>query len=267
VSVRRAGVFLFVLMGLGAPLFAVIEAQPYNSSEPPVVQRFLSRPDEPLTRYRALRRLEAQNNRFNMQGWLDAWTELTVEGRFEYEIVREGGSEYIRNKVLRPLLENEEKLFATTDASRSAVTPQNYDLRGLEAAAEPGLVKLFVKPKRRDVSLIDGAVFVTEDEADLVRVEGRLAKNPSFWTKRVDVVRRYDRIGGMRVPVRLDSVAQVRLAGTSTLSMTWDYETINGERVAAGAATLQRRAPIAPVAPDAPIAASARVRSFPAEMP
>jgi hypothetical protein len=246
--VRRVSVILFVLMCLAAPLFAVIEAQPDTSSDSPVVQRFLARPDEPLTRYRAIRRLEARNDRFNLQGWLDASTELTAEGRFAYEIVREGGSEYIRNKVLRPLLENEEKLFATTDASRSAVTPQNYDLRGLEDAAEPGLVKLLVKPKRRDVSLIDGAVFVTEDEADLVRVEGRLAKNPSFWIKRVDVVRRYDRISGMRVPVRLDSIAQVRLAGTSTLSMTWDYETINGERVVAASA-------------------SARARLLPAEMP
>jgi hypothetical protein len=205
------------------------------------MQRFLARPDEPLMHYRALRRLEARNERFNLHGWLEAWTELTVDGRFEYSIVREGGSEYIRNKVLRPLLENEEKLFATSDASRSAVTPQNYDLRGLEAAAEPGLVKLLVKPKRRDVLLVEGAVFVTQDEADLVRVEGRLAKNPSFWTKRVDVVRRYERIDGMRVPIRLDSVAQVRLAGRSTLAMTWEYETINGERVSAASASAGAR--------------------------
>jgi hypothetical protein len=205
------------------------------------MERFLARPDEPLMHYRALRRLEARNERFDLHGWLEAWTELTVDGRFEYSVVREGGSEYIRNKVLRPLLENEEKLFATSDASRSAVTAQNYDLRELEAAAEPGLVKLLVKPKRRDVLLVEGAVFVTQDEADLVRVEGRLAKNPSFWTKRVDVVRRYERIDGMRVPIRLDSVAQVRLAGRSTLAMTWEYETINGERVTAASASAGAR--------------------------
>ena len=33
-----------------------------------VVQRFLARPDEPLTHYRALRRLEARNSRFNVEG-------------------------------------------------------------------------------------------------------------------------------------------------------------------------------------------------------
>jgi hypothetical protein len=217
-------------MWLCAPLLAKNEAQPRTSTATPVAQRFLSRADEPLKRYRALRRLEVRNNRFNLHGWIEAWTELSPDGQFTYEIVREGGSEYIRNKVLRPLLQNEERLFATTDASRAAVTSDNYDLEGSEAA-EPGLVKLLVKPKRREVSLIDGAVFVTEQEADLVRVEGRLAKNPSFWTKRVDVVRRYSRVGGVRVPTSLDSIAQVRLAGVSTLSMTFDYQQINGVAV------------------------------------
>lgn len=224
---------------LGSALLATQSAQPPSSAEPQVVQRFLARADEPLTRYRALRHLEARNERFNLHGWLEAWTELTPDGQFKFKVVREGGSEYIRVKVLRPLLENEERLFATRDAARAAVTPENYDLQGTEAA-EPGLVKLFVKPKRREVSLVDGAAVVTEDEADLVRVEGRLAKNPSFWTKRVDVVRRYERLNGVRVPMRLDSVAQIRLAGASTLSMTYEYEMVNGVHVAATNAVASR---------------------------
>ena len=224
---------------LGSPLVANEPAKRLSSSAQPVVQRFLSRADEPLTRYRALRRLEARNDRFKLQGWLEAWTELTPDGRFRYEIVREGGSEYIRNKVLRPVLENEEKLFATRDASRSAMTTENYELRGTEAA-EPGLVKLLVKPKRREISLIDGAAVVTEDEADLVRVEGRLAKNPSFWTRRVDVIRRYERVSGVRVPTRLDSVAQIRFAGKSTFSMTFEYEMVNGLDVAPANAVASR---------------------------
>lgn len=221
-----------MLLGLSGPFLTSPAAQPQPVAAEPVVQRFLSRPDEPVTRYRALRRLEAHNKRFNKHGWIEAWTELTPDGRFTFEIVRQGGSDYIIKKVLRPLLENEEKLFATGDVARSAVTLENYDLEGTEAASH-GLVKLLVKPKREEVSLIDGAVFVTKQEADLVRLEGRLAKNPSFWTKRVDVVRRYDRIGGVRVPVSLDSVAQVRFAGTSTLSMTYEYEMVNGIQVAA----------------------------------
>ena len=136
-----------------------------------------------------------------------------------------------------PLLENEEKLVATRNPARAAVTEENYELRGTELSEEPGLVKLLVKPKRRDVLLVDGAIFVTEDDADLVRVEGRLAKNPSFWTRRVDVVRAYERISGIRVPVRLDSVAQIRFAGTAKLSVVWDYQTVNGVPIGTAAAS------------------------------
>jgi hypothetical protein len=204
-----------------------------------VVQRFLARADEPLVRYRALRRLEAHNDRFNKSGWLEAWTELTSDGRFRYEIIREGGSEYIRSKVLRPLLENEARVYASGAGSRSALTADNYELRGAESG-EPGLAKLEVTPKRREVSLIEGALYVTNEDADLVRVEGRLSKNPSFWTKRVDVVRKYSRLHGIRVPVRVDSVAQMRLAGTATLSMTYEYEMVNGVDMAPANAVASR---------------------------
>ncbi len=196
----------------------------------PALERFLARPDEPVAQYRARRTLEGHNPRFNMSGAIEAITELGPDGRFTYTIVEETGSDYIRGKVLRPILETEAKVLASGDPSRSALTTENYDIGGGELA-EPGIVKLFAKPRRKDVSLIDGAVFVTSDDADLVRIEGRMAKNPSFWTSRVNIVRRYDRIGGVRVPVRLDTTAQIKLAGESTMSMVYDYEMINGEPV------------------------------------
>jgi hypothetical protein len=209
------------------------------ATDDPVVQRFLARADEPLTTYRALRRLEAQNDRFNKTGWVEVWTELTADGRFKYEIVREGGSEYVRSKVLKPMLESEARVYASGDGARSALTADNYELRGA-SSAEPGIARLEVTPKRREVSLIEGALYVKDDDADLIRVEGRLSKNPSFWTKRVDVVRRYSRLHGIRVPVRVDSVAQMRLAGTSTFSMTYEYEMINGVNMAPANAVAAR---------------------------
>jgi hypothetical protein len=159
-------------------------------------------------------------------------TELTADG-FHYRVIDEGGSDLIRGRVFRSMLENEEQIFASGDVARSSFTPTNYDLTAGDAA-EPGLVKLFARPKRKDVTLIDGAVFITDTDADLVRVEGRLAKSPSFWTRRVDVVKQYARVAGLRVPVRVESTAQIRFAGTSTMTMTYDYEMINGVNVTAG---------------------------------
>ena len=64
------------------------------------------------------------------------------------------------------------------------------------------------------------------------RLQGRLAKNPSFLVKNVDVVRKYERIDGVIVPVSLESTAQLRFLGEATLRMTYSYSEIEGRPVA-----------------------------------
>jgi hypothetical protein len=79
-----------------------------------------------------------------------------------------------------------------------------------------------------EITLVNGTVDVTRQDNDLVQLAGRLAKSPSFWVSRVEVVRRYARIGGVRVPVQVESTAHVRFAWPSAKTMTYRYETING---------------------------------------
>jgi hypothetical protein len=62
-------------------------------------------------------------------------------------------------------------------------------------------------------------------------MEGELAKSPSFWTRHVRIVRHFKRFAGVRMPVSLDAVANVRFAGESTFRMVYEYETVNAERV------------------------------------
>jgi hypothetical protein len=221
---RRLAVVLVALAALTA--LATAEPASAPTAFEPVLHRFLARADEPLLTYRGTRRLEGRNERFNVSGWMEIATELTAEG-FHYRVIDEGGSDLIRKRVFRSMLENEEQVFASGDAARSSFTSTNYELTPGDSL-EPGLVKLFARPKRKDVTLIDGAVYITDTDADLVRVEGKLAKSPSFWTRRIEVVKQYARVAGLRVPVRVDSTAQIRFAGESTMTMTYGYEMING---------------------------------------
>ena len=64
-----------------------------------------------------------------------------------------------------------------------------------------------------------------------MRVEGRLSKTPSFWTRRVEVVRHYQRIQGVRVPMLIESVASVLIAGRSTFKMMYQYASVNDSHV------------------------------------
>jgi hypothetical protein len=197
----------------------------------PSIARFLDSSGEPLTQFRARRHLEATNARFKKHGWMDVITELSPERGFTFHIVDEGGSEYIRKKVLRPILDGERDVIVRGEAARAALTLDNYDMLREEPAAD-GLVRVILRPKRQERLLIDGALFVTGADADLVRVSGRLAKNPSFWMKRVDVIRSYGRVAGVRVPLSVESTAQVRIAGPSVMTMSYRYELVNGRAAA-----------------------------------
>lgn len=203
----------------------------YASGEimPPLVERFLAMDGPPPVQYRALRHLEAQNAHFDTSAWMDVWTEMGDDGAFRYEVVSEGGSEYIRKHVFLATLNAERKLWPS-NSDASAFTTANYlfEDRGMQP---DGLASIVVKPRRKDILLVDGSIFLRPQDGDLVRLEGRLAKPPSFWTRRVEIVRRFQRLGGARMPVALESVANVLIAGRSTFRMTYDYETVNHQRV------------------------------------
>jgi hypothetical protein len=189
---------------------------------------FLSADEQPLTQYRAYRRMHARSEHFGQEAWLEAWTELDDRG-FRYTIVSETGSEYIRNRVLKGVLKREQELVAGGDCRRSELTPDNYEFQ--DAQQGDGERYVTLKPKRKDVLLVDGRMVFSHDGSELLRVEGRLAKNPSFWTSLVNIIRHYARLDGVRVPVATESTAKVKFAGVAYLDVRYEYETINGRPV------------------------------------
>ena len=184
--------------------------------------------EQPLTQYRAYRRMHARSEHFGQEAWLEAWTEMDGGG-FRYNIVSESGSDYIRTKVLKAVLKREQELIADGECQRSELTPDNYDFE--EAVQGDGERYVAIKPKRKDVLLVDGRMVLSADGRDLLRVEGRLSKNPSFWTSLVNVIRHYARVDGVRVPIATESTAKVKFAGVSYLDVRYEYETINGRPV------------------------------------
>ena len=183
------------------------------------LEMFLARPTA-VHPYRASRRLEASGS--GQRGWLDVHTDFTVASGLKYEVTAEGGSGYIRTRVLRSLLNEEQRLIAQGKESTVAISTGNYEFRP-EGVNDEGLAVVSMRPLRRDRSLINGRMFLTILNGDLVRVEGRLARNPSFWLSRVNVVRSYQRIEGAIMPVSLETDGRLRLLGSSSLSMTYRY--------------------------------------------
>ena len=193
------------------------------------IKQFLAQ-DDTLRPYKALRRLEAKHG--DRAGWLEATTEYSPATGFRYQVSAEGGSSYMRSNVLKAVLDAERDLIARGEAARSALTPTNYEFQpnGIDG---DGLANVLLSPRRKERVLVAGMMALNATDGALLRLQGRLAKSPSFWVKNVDIVRTYKRIAGIVVPVALDSTAQVRFAGDATLRMTYAYSEIDGRAIGA----------------------------------
>ena len=192
------------------------------------IRQFLAQ-DDTQPAYREVRHLEAENG--SRKGWLDAITEYSPETGFRYEITAEGGSGYMRTKVLKALLDGEVAVIARGETRRSSLDPANYKFQpnGIDS---DGLANVLLSPRRKERVLVSGMMALNTTDGALVRLQGRLAKSPSFWIKNVDIVRTYERIHGTVVPVSLESTAQVRFLGEARLRMTYAYSEIERRAVA-----------------------------------
>jgi hypothetical protein len=188
------------------------------------IKQFLAQDDTQPT-YRAFRRLEAENG--SRKGWIEAITDYSPETGFRYEITAEGGSGFIRSKVLKAVLDGEREVIAQRETARSSLDLVNYRFQA-NGIDTDGHANVLLSPRRKERVLVSGMMALNATDGALVRLQGRLAKNPSFWVKNVDIVRSYERIDGKVVPVSLETKAQVRFLGEATLHMTYVYSEIDG---------------------------------------
>lgn len=215
-----------VAMLLAVAFASTVRATAPDAADHPIKQ-FLAQ-DDTQRAYRALRRLEAENG--NRTGWIEAITEYSPETGLRYEITGEGGSGQIRAKVLKAVLNGERDVIAQGEAGRSALTASNYTFQANGIDAD-GLANVLLSPRRKERVLVSGMMALNADDGAIVRLQGRLAKSPSFWIRDVDIVRTYERIDGNVVPVALESKARVRFLGDATLRMTYVYSEIDGRPV------------------------------------
>ena len=121
--------------------------------------------------------------------------------------------------IVRHILEDEAKAAATGTAP-GAVTRENYDFQGAGEEALNGrdCFVLLLTPKRADKSLIAGKAWVDKATYLVRRIDGEMAKMPSWWLKAVHVTLDFDQVDGMWVQERTRAVADVRMVGRHVLT-------------------------------------------------
>jgi hypothetical protein len=149
--------------------------------------------------------------------------------RKEFSIISERGSGLVRGRVFKALLESEVEAAAGKSKRDSSITPANYTFEFLGEEDVEGFHTFVVHaiPKRNDKYLFEGKVWIEATEFAIVRIAGRPAKNPSFWIKKVDFVRHYQRIDGFWFPLKDETVTDVRFVGKNIFTIDHGNYEIN----------------------------------------
>jgi hypothetical protein len=97
-------------------------------------------------------------------------------------------------------------------------------MAGTDNVNERPAYVLAITPKTQNKYLVQGRIWVDAADYAIVRIEGKPAKNPSFWIKSVHFVHTYRKSGSFWLPVSDRSVTDVRIFGATEVTIEYfDY--------------------------------------------
>lgn len=190
-----------------------------------------SRRTAALSGYSGMRRYSLENKRFNKRAEISVRVTCTSTGAKSFSVVAESGSRFIRDRIIRKMIEAETEASQAGERAQTRILPQNYDFRllGTEVAGGRRSYVLEVLPKTQNRFLVRGRIWVDAEDYAIAKVEGHPAKTPSFWTRDVQIVQRYTKVGPFWLPLLNHSRADVRVFGRTELTIEYFGYALNGE--------------------------------------
>jgi len=181
-----------------------------------------------LQHYTSLRRYRVENRRFHKRAEMVVRVKYAIPGRKEFEVISESGSGAVRRRALRRMIDTEQKTSEDEEArEHTRITPENYQLRllGTDLVEGRSCYRIEAEPRSKNTLLFRGLVWVDAEDFAVVRVQGSPAKNPSFWTRKVQFTQRYAKVGPFWLPASNYSKTDVWIFGSTEVSVEYyDYQ-------------------------------------------
>jgi hypothetical protein len=152
----------------------------------------------------------------------------------DFKIISESGSEIMRSRVLKAILEAEKESMKEDNRRQTALNPENYEfsLAGVEGAPHPTAYLLNAKPRVKNKFLFVGKIWVDARDFAVTRIECEPAKNPSWWTKKNDITNTYQKLGDFWLPEHTRSLTEVRIFGHTELNIEYkDYKLLETRKL------------------------------------
>lgn len=177
--------------------------------------------------YSGSREYLLENNLFHKRAEMIVRVNCDSNGVKHFDVVSEDGWKSANKRVLRQMIATEADSSQPGIRPKTRVTPENYTFRFVETKELEGRAAFVMEvvPKRADKTLFHGRIWVDAEDYALARVEGEPAKNPSFWTRKVEFVQEYGKEGAFWFPVQTTSVTDARVFGRTEVRIRYfDYK-------------------------------------------
>jgi hypothetical protein len=174
-----------------------------------------------LASYSATTLIRAQLPDTSQSGDYELQQNYVAPRTLTFKAVRFTGDSFVKTNVITRLLQSEVDHVQKDDPSLNAISPANYKFsyKGINQL-DGRLVHVYqVKPRQNRPGLFKGRIFVDAFKGSLVRAEGKPAKSPSLFIKKLEFVQDYTDIGAFTFPVHIHSEARARIVGRTIVDI------------------------------------------------
>jgi hypothetical protein len=164
--------------------------------------------------------IDAAVPKLNKQGKLRALRNISKLGKITYHMLGFSGDNTVKKEVIARYLSAEVQAQSGPNLS---ITPGNYKFKykGMRESDGRQIYVLHLSPRKKQVGLFKGELWLDAQTYMPVRESGRFVKNPSIFLKKMEFVRVYEIENGVSIPQRLESHVETRLFGPVTLSINF----------------------------------------------
>jgi hypothetical protein len=179
--------------------------------------------EEKLAGYTVIEQYTVHNSHFAQTAELTARVRYDKSVGKTYEVLSRKGPRLLEERVLRRILKEDAELSRNAKRQHTLLTSSNYSVNvtGTQTMRGKLCYVLSIHPRIREFSLIEGTAWVDVKDFSLLRIEGKPADSPSFWTGRPLIEREYTIIDGLSFPYHSRATSKGFFAGKSQLDINY----------------------------------------------
>lgn len=143
------------------------------------------------------------------------WIYKPGAGR-EFKIIRTEGSSSVTQKALMEVIETEAQ-NSRIKPDPASITSEHYSFELI--SQDEKNYRLRLTPRSASKFLVFGDVLMDRASGAIVKLEGKTSKRLSFWIGNAYLVRQYAKTAEFWLPLKTQSIAQVRFFGNVELTI------------------------------------------------